>query len=387
MQKLSSPNRTEFNLKIKLIKYNTNKSGAYLFIPEGPAKDIDSFEWISIERGLLRSRVCTGLNLAVHCAEIPAGLNEAKKLSNPEVHIRNEIDLRQFRNLEIAMLVQTSVDSNGLFYTDLNGFQFAERKRHDKLTLQGNVYPMTTGAFIQDSRVRFSVLARQSLGAASLESGEIQVFLDRKLEQQDWLGLDEPMNDNVPVFNRFVLIFENVKNHKSKGHKFPSLYSSQTSNDLIYPIVRLSAQSLSNSMRSKSKFFVKASPPCDLHLVNLRTSVSGEAALSLSLYLRRMPFENCAAAAAAAAAAPNDQLEFIEPAPRTCSRKFSFADLLRLSSKEGALRFSAERVMLNLERNQNELFKRGEVRLTENLVDLVEPMEIGAFQIRVEKRV
>ena len=102
------------------------------------------------------------------------------------------------------------------FYTDLNGFQYIKRHTHSKLTIQGNVYPMPTGAFIQDETVsssssssssnlmRVNLLSAQPLGAASLQTSSLQVFLDRRLDQDDNRGMEQAMNDNIVTSTKFL---------------------------------------------------------------------------------------------------------------------------------------------------------------------------------------
>ena len=69
-------------------------------------------------------------------------------------------------------LRSTVANSDGVFFTDLNGLQLVRRKTMAKLPLQGNFYPMPTMALLQDATHRLSLLAAQPQGVASLEPGE-----------------------------------------------------------------------------------------------------------------------------------------------------------------------------------------------------------------------
>lgn len=49
--------------------------------------------------------------------------------------------------------------------------QIQPRRRHLKLPLQANFYPMPSQAYIQDSQHRLTLHTAQSLGVSSLDSG------------------------------------------------------------------------------------------------------------------------------------------------------------------------------------------------------------------------
>jgi hypothetical protein len=51
--------------------------------------------------------------------------------------------------------------------------QMVKRERMAKLPLQANVYPMPSGAFIEDSKTRVTLLSAQSAGVASHSEGLI----------------------------------------------------------------------------------------------------------------------------------------------------------------------------------------------------------------------
>lgn len=63
------------------------------------------------------------------------------------------------------------------------------RKRFEKLPIQAQFYPSTTAAFLDSNNKRLTLLGRQALGVASLNSGQIEVILDRRLLQDDDRGL------------------------------------------------------------------------------------------------------------------------------------------------------------------------------------------------------
>lgn len=76
------------------------------------------------------------------------------------------------------------------FYTDLNGFQvwfpseenktifiiidfqIIRRKYLEKIPLQGNVYPMPTTAFIEDTSARLTFVSGQPNGVTSVQTGD-----------------------------------------------------------------------------------------------------------------------------------------------------------------------------------------------------------------------
>lgn len=90
-------------------------SGAYLFLPNGPATSFMNTipPVILVVEGLLESSVTTGLPYAVHQTILRGGPPE----------IRNMIDIGLMDNTEIAMRLSTHIKSGDTFYTDLNGLQ------------------------------------------------------------------------------------------------------------------------------------------------------------------------------------------------------------------------------------------------------------------------
>jgi len=125
------------------------------------------------------------MTLLLHCVNIFPTIDKIKNVKYPIMHVWNMVDLRRSHNLELAMHISTDIKNERFVHTDLNGFQYVKRKYYEKLKIQGNVFPMPSGAFIQDSNKRLNILTGQPLGVASLDTSSIQVFLDRRLDQDD----------------------------------------------------------------------------------------------------------------------------------------------------------------------------------------------------------
>ena len=110
---------------------------------------------------------------------------------------------------ELIVRYKTDIDNKRIFYSDLNGFQMSRRETYDKIPLQGNYYPMPSLAFMQGSNgQRFSVHSRQSLGAASLKEGWLEIMLDRCLVRDDGRGLRQGVMDNRVMNVVFYILME-----------------------------------------------------------------------------------------------------------------------------------------------------------------------------------
>lgn len=76
------------------------------------------------------------------------------------------------------------------------------------MPIQGNLYPVTSHAFLEDSDRRLTLLTGQSHGVSNLRDGLFEVMLDRRLAQDDWRGLGEGVEDNLATPSIFSLLLE-----------------------------------------------------------------------------------------------------------------------------------------------------------------------------------
>lgn len=268
-----------------------DKSGAYLFMPDGEAKPY-VFTEPPIKRvtyGGIFSEVTCFFRHVTHTVR----LYHMQGIEGQSFEVANIVDIRAEYNREIAMRITTDINSENRFYSDLNGYQIQPRQTMSKLPLQANVYPMTTMAYVQDHSSRFTLHSAQSLGIASFKSGQLEAFLDRRLMQDDNRGLGQGVQDNKITANLFRILLEKRhgvdKKEDKKSVSFPSLLSHMTSSFLNYPVIPMATSSDMGISYLIRDFSPLASPfPCDVHLLNLRTlqakdefAPSDEAALIL----------------------------------------------------------------------------------------------------------
>jgi alpha-mannosidase II len=306
---------TVFTTDIEFVRYGTRptkeRSGAYLFLPDGDAKPIEQKPTIRVIRGLVASEVHVSFSVVQHVIR----LTDSPGLDGLAVDIQNLVDIRRESNYELAMRLQTNINNaDGELYTDLNGFQMQRRKTYEKLPLHANFYPMTTTTYLQDDRLRLSVLGAQSLGVASLKKGWLEVMQDRRLDQDDNRGLQQPVHDNKETPNRFRLLFE----QRQPGAKVPlahpagfaSTLGHLASADLIHPMYVLPVRAAASSadVRLLASVFrpLQQEAPCELHVVNLRTIPphAGVADHKAALVLHRVSADCTFTALPAAATCP-----------------------------------------------------------------------------------
>ena len=388
----------EIKSRIKLIKYGTTsaqeKSGAYLFLPDGQAIDIDPnlIRWIRVEHGnKLRDRVCVNYTIVLHCVEIYHSQLNDQVLKMPLLNIWDVVDLRQTHNYELSMHIETDIDNKNSIYTDLNGFQYVKRRGFlSKLTIQGNVYPMPTGAFIQDDSMRLSVLTGQPVGVASLEKGSIQFFLDRRLDQDDNRGMEQAMNDNVVVSSRFILLFESiVQGHPNQNSNelerlsLPSITSQTLSNNLLNPLLKLIVKNVDGKVEfNGNRKFLETQAKCDLHLVNLRTMQNDkEEPLNgqVGLILHRFAYNDCKQTSESIQSAYIDSSSFVK---HMCSssNSFSFVDFFKSHLSPRSMKIANTFLTLT----PKDVFTEDDfyhIHSKDNIVKYVQPMQIEAFRI------
>lgn len=106
---------------------------------------------------------------------------------------------------EIITKYETSALTNGIFYTDANGREILQRVRNYRPTwtldleepTAGNYYPINSKIYIQDTinDAQITIVTDRSHGGSSIEDGNMEVMLHRRLLYDDGFGVGEPLDE------------------------------------------------------------------------------------------------------------------------------------------------------------------------------------------------
>ncbi|XP_056018882.1 lysosomal alpha-mannosidase-like isoform X2 [Ostrea edulis] len=104
---------------------------------------------------------------------------------------------------EVITKYSTGLQTNGVFYTDANGREILKRTRNHRDTwkfktsepIAANYYPINSRVYIKDSNSQFTVMTDRSQGGTSLQDGNLEVMLHRRLLYDDNLGVGEALNE------------------------------------------------------------------------------------------------------------------------------------------------------------------------------------------------
>eukprot|EP00980_Cylindrotheca_fusiformis_P004845 scaffold1034_cov127-Cylindrotheca_fusiformis.AAC.26 len=111
-------------------------------------------------------------------------------------------------NEEWFVRFSSDIENKGIFHTDLNGYNFDTHYFRADLPIQSQVFPMPTHASIEDGKRRLTILSEHAQGTASLKEGSIDIWLDRRLAQDDGRGVGQGVQDNVPTRTRLRIVIE-----------------------------------------------------------------------------------------------------------------------------------------------------------------------------------
>ncbi|CAD6238535.1 GSCOCG00008478001-RA-CDS [Cotesia congregata] len=295
---------TTVPVHLEFVKYGTqgighHRSGAYLFIPDKSEPDpiyMNNDRTIHLVTGPILSRVFIQLPHVKHTYT----LFNSPGSDGLGLHISNEVDITETQNFELAMRLSTNIASGDQFFTDLNGLNMIKRQRFPKLPTQANYYPLPAAGYIEDKKVRLTVITGQPLGASSMASGQFEIMQDRRLMQDDRRGLEQGVIDNLLTNHQFMLVLEKKKqscssspvpNHPAGILSIGGLLASE---ELLHPLVAMHPHPSSDIDYNGHFSPLRFDLPVDLSIVNLRVfPVPEGAGKGVGMVLHREPIDIC----------------------------------------------------------------------------------------------
>lgn len=141
-------------------------------------------------------------------------LQQTVRIYNDSAAIEIEITVQPMPiddNLGKELIAQwsTPLSTHKTWYTDSMGQEFQTRVRNYRPTWQlqvnepvaGNYVPMNLAAYINDVKqnVQLSFATDRSRGCASINDGQLEWMVQRRLLYDDGRGVGEPLNETVPI--------------------------------------------------------------------------------------------------------------------------------------------------------------------------------------------
>ncbi|EDW77499.1 uncharacterized protein Dwil_GK24530 [Drosophila willistoni] len=222
--KTVSMNGVSESIEQKFAVYKTQDSGAYVFRQNGDIEQVEDDVEFTVYEGDLVKEVHQQVNEWIsQVIRIYEGVNrvEFEWLIGP---IPTDDDTAR----EIVTLFKSGISSNGVFYTDANGREMIKREKDKRESFEadlnqqpisGNYYPVTSRIALQDGNKRLAILTDRAQGGSSINNGELELMLHRRLIRDDGYGVDETLSEEkfgTPLIARGkVFLILNVADAKA----------------------------------------------------------------------------------------------------------------------------------------------------------------------------
>ncbi|XP_062200686.1 alpha-mannosidase [Phragmites australis] len=183
---------------------DSQASGAYIFRPDGNTPTIVS--------RLVPLKVIHGPLVDEVHQQFSSWIYQVTRLYKNKEHAEVEytigpVPVGDDVGKEIITRLTANMATNSTFYTDSNGRDFLKRVRNyrEDWDLQvtqpvaGNYYPVNLGVYVADGKYELSVLVDRAVGASSIQDGQLEIMLHRRILKDDGRGVGEPLDEVVCV--------------------------------------------------------------------------------------------------------------------------------------------------------------------------------------------
>ena len=182
------------------------ESGAYIFRPEEHAQ-LKYIESIPSKTLIIETELVT----EVHSFYEGSWVHQMVKVYKDKAYIDVEYTVGPIPihdgGKEVVNILKTNISNNGIFYTDSNGREFLKRERSRRQSwdlvefepIAGNYYPVNAAIFIEDGSSSMAVCTDRTQGGTSLQDGNIELMVHRRLLKDDSRGVGECLNETAEV--------------------------------------------------------------------------------------------------------------------------------------------------------------------------------------------
>ncbi|KAL6905806.1 hypothetical protein ACP4OV_003407 [Aristida adscensionis] len=183
---------------------DSQASGAYIFRPDGNTPTV-------VSKSVPLKVVHGPLVDEVH-QQFSSWIYQVTRLYKNKEHAEVEytigpIPVDDDVGKEVITRLTANMVTNSTIYTDSNGRDFLKRVRNyrEDWDLQvtqpvaGNYYPVNLGAYVTDGKYELSVLVDRAVGASSIQDGQLEIMLHRRILKDDGRGVGEPLDEVVCV--------------------------------------------------------------------------------------------------------------------------------------------------------------------------------------------
>lgn len=201
-------------------------SGAYIFRPNGTEMRNNQRVVLKVVRGEVVDEVYQTFNDWI--SQVVRIYHDNSSASGIEfTWTVGPIPIGDHLGKEIVSRFRSQIENRGIFYTDSNGREMLQRKRNNQPLWREelvaiNYYPVNSKIYIEDDKSRMAVLTDRSQGATSLQDGDIDVLVHRRLLADDAFGVGEPLNETqfgqgLVATGTLNLLFNGWKEDASPG--------------------------------------------------------------------------------------------------------------------------------------------------------------------------
>jgi len=268
---------------------STQTSGAYIFRPNG------THPWNVSTNNIATIALLQGPVVQEVYQYWADWAYQVTRIFDTSQHIEIEasvgpIPIADHLGKEIITRYSTTLNTKSIWYSDSQGQEFQKRIRNFRPTYVLNVtepvalnyVPADTSAYIEDSSAgnRFTVIHDRSGGCGSLNDGQLDLMVHRRLLYDDYRGVGEPLNESMQVRTTEYAFTDSIQ-YSARKQRALTL-------ELNYPAHLFFASSFSGNTQSwfskyKTSYSAMTRPlPPNIHLQTLRTLDTGETILRLN---------------------------------------------------------------------------------------------------------